>query len=214
MITINQAKQWYPVADAVHGFEHILRVYHLATRLAIAEGADIEIVQAAVLLHDAHGSAGNGTDAHSRANHHFASADFAEEVLSADGWSPDKIAAVKHCIASHRFRDNLNQPKSIEAKVLFDADKLDSIGAIGAARAIAYAAAAQMPFYHPISKRFEEEGEVESGEPHSAYHEHVFKLRHIKSRMFTYTGRQIAEERHAFLNQFFETLEAECKGLK
>ena len=58
MLTIDIARMWYPAEDAVHGFDHVLRVYRMAERLAQAEGADIEIVRAAALLHDA--SPGNG----------------------------------------------------------------------------------------------------------------------------------------------------------
>ena len=57
MPTIDQARHWYPDLDPVHGFDHVLRVYRMAERLALAEGADIEIVHAAALLHDAEGSA-------------------------------------------------------------------------------------------------------------------------------------------------------------
>ena len=55
MPTLEQARQWYPEQDPVHGWDHILRVYHMAERLALAEGADLEIVHAAALLHDSKG---------------------------------------------------------------------------------------------------------------------------------------------------------------
>ena len=212
MITIEQAQEWYTDADPVHNFDHILRVYKLATKIAQEEGADVEIVQAAALLHDANGSSGHQTEA--RATHHLDSAECAAEVLRTDGWQPDRIEAVKHCIAAHRYRDNSIQPQTLEAKILFDADKLDSIGAIGAARAIAYAAGVQMPFYFPPSAQFLAEGQLGEHEPHSAYHEHVFKLGKIKNRIFTQTGKKLAEERHAFLDHFFTTLKEEWEGLK
>jgi uncharacterized protein len=53
MITIDIAKSWYPKQDPVHGFDHVLRVYHLAERFALIVGADLEIVHAAALLKDA-----------------------------------------------------------------------------------------------------------------------------------------------------------------
>ena len=56
MIDIETARSWYPANDPVHGFDHILRVYRMAERLAIEEGADLDIVHAAALLHDAQGS--------------------------------------------------------------------------------------------------------------------------------------------------------------
>ena len=61
MPTIESARSWYPVNDPVHGFDHVLRVYHLAEQLALAEGADLEIVRAAALLHDAESEQWAGT---------------------------------------------------------------------------------------------------------------------------------------------------------
>ena len=60
MPTIESARTWYPEVDPVHGFDHILRVYRMVGKLATAEGADLEIVQAAALLHDAQGSQTSG----------------------------------------------------------------------------------------------------------------------------------------------------------
>jgi uncharacterized protein len=205
MPTIEDARDWYEVDDPVHGFNHIKRVYHLAERLAEAEGADLEIVRAAALLHDAEGP-GTGD---SRLEHQLASAAFAGEILRTEGWPEENIEDVQHCIRSHRYRDRSEQPKTIEAKVLFDADKLDAIGATGAVRAIAYAVLANQDLYTNPTSQFIETGEKEAGEPHTPYHEFLFKLRNIKKRMLTQTGRRMAEGRHAYLEKFFEQLRAE-----
>lgn len=101
---------------------------------------------------------------------------------------------------------------TIEAKCLFDADKLDVLGAIGAARTTAYSAQADQPFYSEPSRRFLETGEHEPGEAHSAYHEYLFKLRFVHKRLLTDTGKAIASQRDAFLRQYFEQLQAECRG--
>ena len=108
--------------------------------------------------------------------HHHTSAEFAGQVLQAEHWPDDRIAAVQHCIRAHRFRDVTEPPATIEARVLFDADKLDVLGAIGVARVIAYASLAGKPFYAEPSQHFLQTGEKEAGEPHSAYHEYLFKL--------------------------------------
>src|SRR5512137_2158955 len=101
MPTIEQARAWYTASDPVHDFEHVLRVCYMAKRLAEAEGSDLEIVRAAALLHDAEGA----TPGHeSRADHHHASAEFAAQVLAAEGWDAERIAAVQHCIRGHRYR--------------------------------------------------------------------------------------------------------------
>jgi uncharacterized protein len=209
MINIEQARAWYTSSDAVHDFDHVLRVYHMAERLAIAEKADLEIVRAAALLHDAEGTT-PGSD--SRTKHHLASADFAAQVLRRKHWSGERIEAVQHCIRAHRFRDRSEPPRTIEAKVLFDADKLDVLGAIGVARVIAYATLAGQPWFSQPSAQFVETGKEEPGEPHSSYHEHLFKLRKVRERMFTETARRIADERLRYLDEYFERLIDEWEG--
>lgn len=223
MPTIEQASHWYPLNDSVHGFDHVLRVVRLAERLAQAEGADTEIVRAAALLHDAQGKetiamsedgGGARSDGGSpaREEHQQISAAFAEGVLRAAGWPEERIAAVQHCIRAHRFRDRREPPETLEAQVLFDADKLDAIGAIGAARAIAYAAQAGLPAYSPPSEQFRRTGQKEPGEIHSAYHEYLFKLSKLEERLYTPTARSIAAGRHRFLEAFFQQIIAETEG--
>jgi uncharacterized protein len=211
MPSLDQARSWYPELDPVHGFDHVLRVYHMAEKLARAEGADLDIVRAAALLHDAEGSATQGGEI-GRSNHHHASAVFARQVLEAEGWSPERIAAVQHCIRAHRFRNKSEPPKTLEAEVLFDADKLDVIGAIGVARTIAYDVVVGQPIYAQPSRRFLETGQKEPGEPHSSYHEYLFKLSKIKDRLYTDTARTLAEQRHRFMAEFFERLADEERG--
>jgi len=208
MPTIEQARSWYPPADPVHGFEHVLRVLHLAEQIAQAEGADLEIVRAAALLHDAAAPAAEAN----RQAHHLDSANFAGQVLAAEGWTEARLAAVVHCIRAHRFRDDSTQPQSLEAQVLFDADKLDAIGAVGVARAVAYAARAGQLAYAAPSRQFMQGGPPQPGEPHSAYHEYVFKLCKLKDRLYTPTARRLAEARHRLMADFFERLRQEADG--
>lgn len=210
MPTIEQARAWYANADPVHDFDHVLRVYRMAERLAEAEGADMDIVRAAALLHDAEGAAPGHA---SRADHHHASAEFAAQILAEEGWEAERIAVVQHCIRAHRFR-GMEKPQSIEARVLFDADKLDVLGAIGVARVIGYATLAGTPWYRPPSRQFLESGKEVEDEAHSAYHEHLFKLRKVRERMFTATARAIADERLKYLDDYFERLIDEWNGRK
>jgi len=210
MPTVEQARQYYLEADPVHDFDHIRRVLALAERVAREEGADLEIVRAAVLLHDAAG-ASPGADSGPRATHNEASADFAREVLAAEGWPDERIEAVQHCIRAHRFRGT-EAPRSLEAKILFDCDKLDVLGAIGVARTVAYAALAGQPLTGEPSEKFKTTGEKEPGEPHTPYHEFLFKLSKVKDRMQTATARKIAEDRHRYLKEYFERLAREVAG--
>ena len=207
MPTLEQAQSWYPT-DPVHGFDHVQRVYRLASHIAQAEGADLAIVQAAALLHDAQEDQRSATST-ARLTHQHASASFAAQILAAEGWTEERIAAVQHCIRAHRFRDDSEPPQTLEARVLFDADKLDAIGAVGVVRAIAYAITHRNPPYAEPSPQFIEHGQLKESEPHSAYHEYLFKLRKLKDRLYTPTARTIATERHREMVAFFERLKQE-----
>lgn len=211
MLNLEQAKQWYVNTDAVHDFSHIERVYRMAERLAKIEGADLEIVRAAALLHDADGTT-PGSD--SRLEHHLRSAEFAGSVLKAEGWPEERFQAVQHCIRAHRFRDRSEPPATLEARILFDADKLDVIGAIGVVRAIAYGVIAGQPAYIEPSQRFLESGLKEAGEQHSSYHEYLFKLRKIRDMLYTRTARQVADDRHTYMAEFYDRLRDELKGMR
>ena len=209
MLTLETARQWYPAYDAVHGFDHIERVYGLCRQIGEKEGADMKIVLAAALLHDSQGS---HPQKGARNDHHIKSAEFANEVLTAEGWQDNRIQAVQHCIRAHRYRRGREAPETLEAKVLFDADKLDVIGAVGVVRALAYAFQVQQPAFLEPSESFLKEQVKEEGEGHSAYHEYLFKLKNISSKLFTETARQIASHRQQFLNTYFEELAAEMRG--
>ncbi len=209
MPTVEQARAWYPEQDPVHGFDHVLRVLHMAERIGAEMGADLEILSAAALLHDAAGAApgaGGG-----RQTHEQASAEFAAGVLRREGWPEDRIQQVAHCIRAHRFR-SVEAPGTTEAKILYDADKLDVLGAFGVARTIGYALQAGEPVFAEPSAAFRRSGEKQSGEPHSAYHEFLFKLRHVAGRLHTEPGRRIGGARSALMLRFFEQLALEAVG--
>jgi uncharacterized protein len=208
MPTIEEAREYYPDDDPVHGFSHVLRVYHLCEQIGVQENADLEILRAAALLHDVVG------DIDVREDHHLAAAKIAEEILAKEGWEEERIDNVTHCIRSHRFRDNLEKPKTLEAKVLFDADKIDAIGAVGVARAVSYAVRAGMDVYGPPSPIYLSTGKLAAGESQTVAHEYLFKLRHIKDRLFTPTGRSLAEDRHDLMVRFFEAWMAEIGDFK
>lgn len=200
MITIEEARQYYPPADSAHGFDHVLRVLALAERIARAEGANLEIVRAAVLLHDV----GRAEEAQGKGCHARIGAERAREILQS--YPQDKVEAVAEAIASHRFREGPD-PRSLEAQVLYDADKLDAIGAIGVARAYAMAGYEGRPLWGEPG-----ENPGDGGVEHTPVHEFAFKLSHLKDGLFTATARQIAIERHRFLVAFFQRLADEVQG--
>ncbi len=207
-LTLSEAENLYAVADSVHDFDHIRRVTALAKRIAAAEGADWAIVRTAALLHDwgrAEADAAGG-------NHAQLAAQRAGALLRQRGAPPDFIAAVQHAIAAHRFRTP-PEPQTIEAQVLFDADKLDAIGAIGIARAYAYGGAhGQRLWAPPEVVRASPLRAAIVAEDHTPVHEFIVKLSRIRERLYTATGRAIAEERHRFMATFFQRLEAEIRG--
>jgi uncharacterized protein len=207
MPTLDQARAWYPAQDPVHGFDHVLRVLRMAERLGNELGADLEILRAAALLHDAAGAApGPGSG---RQTHELASADFAADRLRQEGWPEERIERVAHCIRAHRYR-SVESPGTLEAKILYDADKLDVLGAFGVARTIGYALQAGEPVFAEPSEGFLSRGEKMAGEPHSAYHEYLFKLRNVPERLQTEPGRRIGAERATLMRAFFEQLAQEA----
>ena len=207
MITIEEARGYYGTADSVHDFDHVLRVHALAEHIAETEGADPDIVSAAALLHDV----GRNQAEDIGRDHAIFAAERAREILS--GAPAQRREAVIHAIATHRFRSG-PEPDTLEAKVVFDADKLDAIGAIGIARAFAYGGAHGQRLWAPLDE-IDLERHLEVGDTagdHTPVHEFVVKLARVKDRLFTATGRSIAEGRHAYMVAFFERLESEVRG--
>jgi uncharacterized protein len=209
MLTRERAKDWYEASDPVHGFDHVLRVFHLAQKIGTELGADLEILRAAAFLHDASGA--DPSDGSQREQHEQSSAAFARHVLLKEGWVEERIQQVEHCIRAHRFRGS-EQPSSLEARILFDSDKLDVVGAFGIARTLGYALQAGQPFYADPSERFAHSKELEEGEPHSAYHEYLFKLKEIPERLYTEPAKRIAGARRKLLDLFFDQLADEAHG--
>ena len=208
MISVAEAKALYDGADAVHDFDHVLRVLRLAERIARAEGADLSIVRAAALLHDV----GREEAQAAGADHATVAASEARRVLQ--GLPEAQVEAVVDAIAAHRFRTD-PQPTTLEAKVLFDADKLDAIGAIGVARAFAYGGAHGQRLWASVTSVDIDQWEVEGDDPeaHTPVHEFVVKLSRIKERLYTPTGRRIAAARHEAMAAFFERLSKEVRGM-
>jgi uncharacterized protein len=201
MITIDFARTLYDDSDPVHDFDHVLRVLTLARRIGQAEGADLAVVEVAVLLHDIHRDVPDEDQ-----DHAVAASEAAREILVSLHYDPAFIEAVTHAIEAHRFRGTV-QPRTIEAKTVFDADKLDAVGAIGIARVFAYSGRHGRKLWGEVPPDY-----AGDDPEHTARHEFVYKLARIRERMQTATGRAIAEERHAYMVEYFTRLEAEIRG--
>ena len=208
-ITIDFAHTLYAGNDSVHAFDHILRVTRLAEHIAEAEGADLQVVRTASLLHDI---------ARLEPDHHLAGARRAQSILADE--DPAFIAAVVHCIEAHRF-STPPHPQTIEAKCLCDADKLDAIGAIGVARVFGYAGHHNNRLWTaPLAEIREEVGSDRrayrrrrgGSSDYSPSHELLCKLEGLAEGMHTATARRIAAQRHAFMLAFFARLDEEALG--
>ncbi len=165
-----------------HDDGHVKRVLRWAVYLAKKEGADVEVVKKAAELHDI---------ARDKPNHAIEGAKIAREILRRQGYDEDFIEKVAHCIEAHSFSSGI-EPKTLEAKILSDADKLDAIGAIGIARAFMFSGEHGRSIEDTL-KHFEE------------------KLLRLKDMMFTDTAKRIAEDRHRFMLEFYERLKRELE---
>lgn len=190
------SKQYMDRNDGAHGWDHVTRVYNLCVKIGKEEGADLEILKLAALLHDI----GISKD---RENHEKVSVELAKEILK----DYDKMEEVLHCIDVHRFSKDL-EPKTLEAKILQDADRLDVCGAVGIVRTMVYTGYVNRPVHIP-GKKFSENYD---GESETAV-DHVYeKLLKIKDRLNTDTARKMAEHRHKFIEDFMEEFFEEWDG--
>lgn len=206
-LTIVEARSLYIDGDAAHDFDHVLRVADLAVTIAEAEGADIESVRLAALLHDV------PVDDERHA-HHLAAAAYARRLLKERNLGTERIDNIVHAIEAHRFRDQSIRPQTLEAKCLYDADKLDSIGAIGIGRAFAYAGAHDSRLWTEAWNDVPNDEHKPTGSDYTPVHEYVYKLRRLLATLHTETAKRIGHERHKFMETFFDRLDQEVQNVK
>lgn len=189
-------------AGGCHGPDHVERVHRLCLSIGRAMEAKAEVLSAAAMLHDI----GRRYETEEKGGicHADKGAELAETLLAELDFPAARRQDIIHCIATHRFR-NHKVPLSLEAKILFDADKLDSIGAIGIGRAFLFAG--------QVGARLHNDGDFAATRPYTiedtAYREFRVKLSTVKDKMLTPMGRALAQERHEFMEQFFFRLAAE-----
>jgi uncharacterized protein len=191
------------VDDPAHGWEHIERVYQLALQIAELEGADTFIVGMAALMHDL------GRLSHDHTKHHAElSVLSATELLAAYPITPDIQQAILHAIAAHSFSLGI-EPRTLEAQVVRDADRLDSLGAIGIMRWAITGTVRRTPqtrSYHPDDPF----AQWHTLDDHRYLLDHFFtKLLKLSSTMSTQTGRALAQQRTAFMYAYLDELRRE-----
>ena len=193
--------------DCAHGPEHVYRVLHAALDIAAhEEGVDADVLICACLLHDV-GRQAQAADP--SVCHAQVGADMAQEFLTGAGFATAFASHVADCIRAHRYRGEASFG-SIEAKILYDADKLDTAGAMGVARTLLYGG----KFIEPLYTR-NADGSICDGAgdcPDSFMHEYQYKLKKIYGRFNTARAAEIAEARRQTAERFYSELLDEVRS--
>lgn len=195
------------MSDAAHDRLHVYRVLYMALDIAATEEhVDMDVLIAACLLHDI-GRERQFRDlslCHAREGAKMACAWLLEQ-----GWPVEKAVHVRNCVETHRFRSD-NPPASLEAKILFDADKLEATGAIAVARCMFYSAVTDEPLY-----LLDEDGGVNTAardEPSAFFNEYNFKIRKVPDSFYTTRAGLIGRERSEAGDAYYDALLAEVRG--
>lgn len=187
--------------DSAHDREHVYRVLYNALEIAGNEdNVDYDVLIGACLLHDIGRKEQfeNPTLCHAAVG-----AGKAYRFLMEQGFGQDYAQRVRHCIETHRYRKN-NPPQSLEAKILFDADKLDVTGAVGIARTLLYKGIVSEPLYSML-----EDGTVSNGDGDASpsfFQEYKYKLENIYDNFHTAKAAAMAEERRSTAAEFYRGL--------
>ncbi len=186
--------------DSCHDEHHSYRVLYSALEIAknCKEKVNLEILIVSALLHDISrvDEIKNPSICHAK---HGSIA--AYDYLLEQGYDEDKALHVKQCIASHRYRKSCT-PATIEAKILFDADKLDAMGSIGIARALNYTGTINRPFY-----KLDENNKISEGteKGNSFLQEYHYKLKNLHERLYTDSAKEIAKVRIEHQQQYYDS---------
>jgi len=200
------AKNFFKNAKISHDWEHTLRVVAMCKHIGKTERADMEALLCAAYLHDIgrkYQDESNGAVCHAEKG-----ADLAGPIVKRLPFEKSRKENIIHCIRAHRFRGK-EKPKTREAKILFDSDKLDAIGAIGIARAFLFAGEVGARLHNPNT---DIENSVSYSTEDTGFREFKVKLSKIKNRILTTEGKKIANDRDTFMREFFNRFIEEHKG--
>lgn len=195
------------MTDSAHDKEHIYRVLYNALVIAKDEsGVDYDVLIAACLLHDIGRKEQfeNPVLCHARVG-----AEKASQFLLEHNFEREYVGKVAHCILCHRYRKD-NTPRSLEARILFDADKLDAAGAVGIARTLIYKGQVAEPLYS-----LDGDGAVSDGEKDvqpSFFQEYKYKLEKLYDRFYTSSGARLAKQRQQTAVAYYESLLTEVSS--
>ncbi len=207
--------------DSTHDIDHVLRVYNLAMTIAKTEAdVNLDILQAAVLLHDI-GGAKEAADPSGKTDHAVVGAMMAKAILEDFAYSELEIKHIQACILSHRYRTNF-KPETIEAKIVYDADKLDALGAIGIARSFSWIGKHHAKIYKKVenlddyAKENLTEGKINGRimdkSKQSVQINYETKDKYIVEGLYTETARKIGQERTVYYKSFLDRMDREVFG--
>ena len=197
-------------APGCHDFAHTLRVLKNAERIASEEpGCDLEAVRFGALLHDV--ARPEELASGGKLCHAALGAEKARRILQEEGCTDAAFAEhVSEIVRTHRYRGDL-KPATPEACIVYDADKLDSLGAFGVARAFHFAGRIGACLHNSEQEALSSESYSSQD---SAYREYLVKLRGLPDHLLTEPARRLAADRAAFMRAFFDRLNEEQEGLK
>lgn len=203
---------------SAHSLDHVFRVYNLSLFLAKHEDSvDLEVLIPAALLHDI-ARVKESQDKSGDIDHAILGSEMAEDILRDLGYDEDKIEKIKHCIVAHRFRTG-NEPKTIEAKILFDADKLDAIGSVGIARTFMLAGqfgqsiSKSEPLEDYLKENTSKNGRLKDVSKHTPFIEFQVKFKKIPQKLYTKKAKEIGLDRLNYMEAFFKRLNLEIDGI-
>jgi uncharacterized protein len=200
------ARLWADASDSAHDMGHIDRVWANCRLMLVDEpGLDADALQMAAVFHDA---VNLPKDAPNRAQAAALSAEAASRWLFGQGWAQERIALVTHAIEAHSFSAGV-APRTPEARVLQDADRLEALGAIGLARMFAVAGALGRGLWHDTDPMAQ--ARPLDDRAYALDHLEV-KLARIAETMQTPTGRALAAERLEWMFSFRSRLLREIGG--
>ena len=203
---IKIAKERIPTSDTAHDFEHAQRVLWNAERIVKVEKGNLDIIVPAALFHDLIVYPKDSSNSHRSQKE---SAKATVTILNSfDNYSKDKILKVKTCILECSFTKGI-VPTLLESKILQDADRLESTGAISIMRTYSSTGQMKRPFYNSIDPF------CENRKPDALkYALDLFyvKLLNVADKMHTKTAKRIAKRRTKFLRSFLNEFKLELEG--
>jgi uncharacterized protein len=199
--------------DAAHDYDHLVRVIALADKIQASEGGDLSTIWAAVALHDI----GQERERRHGGDHASIGAELAAQLLKDTPFPQDSIPAVQQAIREHRMTGGAT-PQTLEGRILYDADKIDCLGAIGISRLYCITGRYNQKVYAPIPDDI-----VEPIVPHMIRHlrrrpdyspsiEFQLLFADLPERMTTRAGQDMARERFLYMQKFFNRLRQEVEG--